>query len=377
MNRGLLVAVLCLLALAGGAAVLFTPTTGKESKPKDEPRVIAVKRGPVQARVAETGTLEPARTIEIKAQFSGEIRQVYVAEGQPVAVNQPLVEVQQEPGQARQVAQLRASLEEERVNVDTAKLGLDRMTSLLEKGFVSQKEMEAAEQTYKVAQVRQELAERQLLLALGGNRELYDRYLEKDLSAGGLEKFVVLSPTAGTILEVKVHRGEIITSGTATFGGGTVLMTIADLKQMIVKAKINEVNIGRVKIGQPVEVRLDALPNRVFQGRVTAIAPKGEKVNSIVTYQVVIEIDNKDNALRPLMTANVDILTDILPNVIALPLEALRTEDGDDIVYVMTNGGRLARKVRVGLRTESKAVIVHGLQEGETVVIPSFADTPS
>ncbi len=377
MNRGLLVAVLCLLALAGGAAVLFTPTTGKESKPKDEPRVIAVKRGPVQARVAETGTLEPARTIEIKAQFSGEIRQVYVAEGQPVAVNQPLVEVQQEPGQARQVAQLRASLEEERVNVDTAKLGLDRMTSLLEKGFVSQKEMEAAEQTYKVAQVRQELAERQLLLALGGNRELYDRYLEKDLSAGGLEKFVVLSPTAGTILEVKVHRGEIITSGTATFGGGTVLMTIADLKQMIVKAKINEVNIGRVKIGQPVEVRLDVLPNRVFQGRVTAIAPKGEKVNSIVTYQVVIEIDNKDNALRPLMTANVDILTDILPNVIALPLEALRTEDGDDIVYVMTNGGRLARKVRVGLRTESKAVIVHGLQEGETVVIPSFADTPS
>ncbi len=377
MNRGLLVAVLCLLALAGGAAVLFTPTTGKESKPKDEPRVIAVKRGPVQARVAETGTLEPARTIEIKAQFSGEIRQVYVAEGQPVAVNQPLVEVQQEPGQARQVAQLRASLEEERVNVDTAKLGLDRMTSLLEKGFVSQKEMEAAEQTYKVAQVRQELAERQLLLALGGNRELYDRYLEKDLSAGGLEKFVVLSPTAGTILEVKVHRGEIITSGTATFGGGTVLMTIADLKQMIVKAKINEVNIGRVKIGQPVEVRLDALPNRVFQGRVTAIAPKGEKVNSIVTYQVVIEIDNKDNALRPLMTANVDILTDILPNVIALPLEALRTEDGDDIVYVMTNGGRLARKVRVGLRTESKAVIVHGLQEGETVVIPSFADTSS
>ncbi len=377
MNRGLLVAVLCLLALAGGAAVLFTPTTGKESKPKDEPRVIAVKRGPVQARVAETGTLEPARTIEIKAQFSGEIRQVYVAEGQPVAVNQPLVEVQQEPGQARQVAQLRASLEEERVNVENAKLGLDRMKSLLEKGFVSQKEMEAAEQTYKVAQVRQELAERQLLLALGGNRELYERYLEKEFSTGGLEKFVVLSPTAGTILEVKVHRGEIITSGTATFGGGTVLMTIADLKQMIVKAKINEVNIGRVKVGQPVEVRLDALPNRVFQGQVTAIAPKGEKVNSIVTYQVIIEIDNKDNALRPLMTANVDILTDILPNVIALPLEALRTEEGDDIVYVMTNGGRLARKVRVGLRTESKAVIVHGLQEGETVVIPSFADTSS
>lgn len=377
MNRWLVITVLGLMALAGGAALLLAPTTGKESKPKDEPRVIAVKRGPIQARVAETGTLEPARTLEIKSQFSGEIRQMYVTEGQEVEVNQPLVEVQQEPGQARQIAQVRASLEEERVNVQNAKLALDRMKSLLDRGFVSRQDMEAAEKTYKVALVRQELAERQLLLALGENRELYRRYLERELSAGGLEKFVVQSPTAGTVLEVKVHGGELITSGTTTFGGGTVLMTIADLTRMIVKAKINEVNIGRVKVGQPVEVRLDALPDRVFHGQVAAIAPKGEKANSIVTYEVVIEIENKDKALRPLMTANVDILTDVLQDVIALPLEALRTENGDDLVYILTDKGRLARKVRVGLRTESKAVIVHGLQEGETVVIPSLAETKS
>lgn len=77
------------------------------------------------------------------------------------------------------------------------------------------------------------------------------------------------------------------------------------------------------------------------------------------------------------MTANVDILTDVLKDVIAIPLEALRTEHGDDMVYVMANGGRLARKIRVGLRTESLAVIVHGLQEGDTVVIPSFSEKPS
>ncbi|MGH7255720.1 MAG: efflux RND transporter periplasmic adaptor subunit [Nitrospirales bacterium] len=375
MRRSLLIAFLCLAALAGGAALLFTPTTGKESKPKDEARVIAVKRGAIQAKVAETGTLEPARTIEIKSQFSGEVQQLLVAEGQEVAVDQPLAVIQQEPNQARQVAQKRAELEQERVNLENARLELNRMKSLLEKGFVSQKDLEAAEKTYRLAKVREELAQRELLLSLGGNQELYNRYLERELSSAGLEKFVVKSPTSGTVLEVMVSSGELITSGTGTFGGGSVLMTIADLSRMIVKANINEVNIGRIQVGQDAESRLDALPDRIFYGEVAAIAPKGEKVNSIVTYQVIIEIDNKDQMLRPLMTANVDILTDVLDNVIVLPLEALRTKDGDDIVYVMTENGRLERKVRVGLRTESKAVIVHGLSEGETIVIPSFTDT--
>jgi HlyD family secretion protein len=377
MRRGLLAALLSILALAGAGIVLFSPTTGKESKPKDEPRIIAVRRGAFQARVAETGTLEPLRTIEIKSQVSGEVRRIHVTEGQVVATKQPLAVIQQEPSQARQVAQVRAALEEERVNVEQARLALSRMETLLQQGFVSTKELEAAQQDLKRTKVRQALAERQLLLALGGNRDLYDQYLQHPLTADRLIEFLVLSPSAGTILEKKVHPGEIITSGTATFGGGTVLMTLADLNTMVVKAKINEVNIGRVVVGQPVEVHLDAVPGRTFRGTVTAISPRGEKINSIVTYQVTIEIDNKDNTLRPQMTANVDILTKVMQGVIAIPLEALRSENGDDVVYVMANGGRLSRKVRVGLRTESHAVIVHGLEEGETLLIPSFTDRAS
>jgi HlyD family secretion protein len=377
MRRALLAAFLGILALVGAGISFFTPTTGKETKSPEEPRIIAVKRGTFQTRVAETGTLEPLRTIEIKSQVSGEVRRLHVIEGQVVTAKQPLAVIQQEPSQARQVAQVRATLEEERVNVEQALLGLTRMESLLQQGFVSKKELEMAQQDLKRAKVRRALAERQLLLALGGNHDLYDQYLQHPITADRLIEFMVLSPSTGTILERKVQPGEIITSGTATFGGGTILMTLADLTTMVVKAKINEVNISRVTVGQPVEVRLDALPGRVFHGTVTAISPRGEKVNSIVTYQVTIEIDNKDNALRPQMTANVDILTNVLQDVIAIPLEALRSENGDDLVYVLANGGRLPRKVRVGLRTESHAVVVHGLQEGETLVIPSFTERPS
>jgi len=378
MRRTLLLITLCISALAGAAGLLLSPTTGNESKSKDEqPRIVPVKRTTVQTRVAETGTMEPAHTIEIKSQVSGEVRRIHVTEGDLMAKDQALIVIQQEPGQARQVAQVRASLEEERVNEQHTKRALERMQNLLHEGFIASKEMEVAEQEYKRALVRRELAERQLLLALGGNRELYRRYLERDMKSDLLEEFVIQSPSAGTILELKVHAGELITSGTGTFGGGTVLMTLADLTTMIVKAKVNEVNIGRVAVGQPVDVRLDALPGRVFNGTVTAIAPQGEKINNIVYYQVKMEIDNKDSALRPLMTANVDIVTNELKNVIAIPLEALRTEQGDDMVYLMANGGRLPRKVRVGLRTESQAIIMYGLEEGDIVVIPSIADKSS
>lgn len=377
LKRGTVIVGLCLAALAAGGSLFFSPTTGKESRPNDEPRIIAVKKTSIQARVSETGTLEPARTLEIKSQVSGEVKELFVSEGQFVAPGERLAVIQQEPTEARQVAQVRAALEEERVNLAQARRDLTRMKALLKKGFVSRQDVETIQQNFQRAKVRRDLAQRQLLLALGGNQELYRRYLKRDLSSENLEEFVISAPAAGTVLELKAQVGELITSGTATVGGGTVLMTLADLTRMVVTAKINEVNIGRVAVGQPVEVRLDALPGKVFSGEVTAISPRGEKTDSIVTYEVKLDLENKEQQLRPLMTANVDILTNVLPDVIALPLEALRLENGDDMVYVMSNGGRVPRKVRVGLRTESQAVIVHGLQEGETVVIPSFTEKAS
>ncbi len=372
MKRTAVIGALSLAALTAGGSLFFSATTGKESVPTDEPRIIAVKRTTIQTRVSETGTLEPARTLEIKSQVSGEVRRLHVEEGHRVEAGRPLVVIQQEPSEARQVAQIRATLEEQRVTLARAQRDLARLRSLLDKGYISEQDLEAADENVQHAKVRRDLAKRQLWLALGGNEQLYRQYLERDLSSDDLEEFVIMAPAAGTVLELNVEPGELITSGTATVGGGTVLMTLADLTRMVVQAKINEVNISRVAVGQPVEVRLDALPDTTFDGTVTAIAPQGEKEESIVTYEVRIEMQNEHQQLRPLMTANVDILTEVLPDVITLPLEALRVENGDDIVFVLTNGGRLARRVRVGLRTESHAVIAHGLEEGETVIIPSF-----
>lgn len=149
-------------------------------------------------------------------------------------------------------------------------------------------------------------------------------------------------------------------------------MQLADLSKMVAKAKVNEVNIARVGVGQVVTVKLDALLGKVFEGRVTSIAPQGVKDKSIVTYEVIIEVDNTELSLRPMMTANVDIATETMEKVLTIPLETLQSEQGDDIVYLNQEGKKVRRKVRVALRTDIEAVISDGLQEGDQVIIPTF-----
>lgn len=362
---------LCLLTGAG--LYISYPMWQQESQETKPVSTVTVTRSTLQTRVSETGTIQPSKTIEIKSQFSGEVAQLFVKSGKFVRKGELLAIIRQESSQARQVAQLRAGIQEERLNVNTARREWIRSQSLFKKGFIAQQELELAERDYQKTLVRLELAERQLLLALGGNKELFKRYQESSSQSTRPEEFQVRSPTDGTILEILVNAGEIITSGTATFGGGTVLMKLADLSRMVVKAKINEVNIPRVIVNQEVEIRLDALPGQHFKGRVTSIAAQGIKEDNIVTYDVTIAIQDSNRALKPMLTANVDIVTQRLEDVLTVPLEVLKVKNGDDVVDVFSQGKTQTRKVRVAFRTDTEAVITKGLREHDQVVIPEYS----
>ena len=372
MTRKVLLAVVALIIATGIGLYAYLPALQSDSSEKQPPATVEVLRSSIDTRVSETGTIQPSKTIEIKSQFSGEVAQLFVSNGQAVKKDELLAIIRQESSQARQVAQLRAGIQEERLNVTTAQREWVRTQSLYRKGFVAQQALETSEDAYQRALVRLELAERQLLLALGGDEELFKRYQENSTQSTRPEEFQVRSPTDGTVLEILVNAGEIITSGTATFGGGTVLMKVADLSRMIVKAKINEVNIPRVAVGQDVDIRLDALPGQVFKGRVAAIAAQGVKEENIVTYDVTIAITETNKALKPMLTANVDIVTKRLDDVLTIPLEVLQVKNGDDVVEVLTNGTQKSQKVRVAFRTDTQAVITKGLNEHDQVVIPTF-----
>jgi HlyD family secretion protein len=372
MTRKVLLISVVLIIITGVGLYAYLPVLESDSSKKKPPATVEVVRSSIDTRVSETGTIQPSKTIEIKSQFSGEVAQLFVSDGTPVKKGELLAIIRQESSQARQVAQLRAGIQEEHLNVNTAQREWVRSQALFEKGFIAQQALETSENVFQRALVRLELAERQLLLALGGNEELFNRYKESSTQSSRPEEFQVRSPTDGSVLEILVNPGEIITSGTATFGGGTILMKLADLSRMIVTAKINEVNIPRVAVDQNVDIRLDALPGQAFKGRVTAIATQGVKEENIVTYDVTIAITEPNDALKPMLTANVDIVTTRLDDVLMIPLEVLQVKKGDDVVDVLINGTPKRQKVRVAFRTDTQAVITKGLKEHDQVVIPTF-----
>jgi HlyD family secretion protein len=372
MTRKVLLTGVVLIVITGIGLYAYLPVLQSDSSKKEPPATVEVVRSSIDTRVSETGTIQPSKTIEIKSQFSGEVAQLFVSNGTPVKKGELLAIIRQESSQARQVAQLRAGIQEEHLNVNTAQREWVRSQALFKKGFIAQQALETSENVFQRALVRLELAERQLLLALGGNKELFNRYKESSTQSSRPEEFQVRSPTDGSVLEILVNPGEIITSGTATFGGGTILMKLADLSRMIVTAKINEVNIPRVAVDQNVDIRLDALPGQAFKGRVTAIATQGVKEENIVTYDVTIAITEPNEALKPMLTANVDIVTKRLDDVLMIPLEVLQVKKGDDVVDVLINGTPKMQKVRVAFRTDTQAVITKGLKEHDQVVIPTF-----
>lgn len=343
----------------------------KNGRPVADEELLLVKRGDVIAKATETGSLEPVNVVEIKSEQAGEVKKLFIQGGDTIKAGQPLATIQQESNQARRVAEARASIEQEKLNLVEAEREYNRMKELFEKDFIARKELENAEKARENAKIKYDLSKRQLLLTLGGNKALFEKYLKQPLTTDQTDDFTIYSPLSGRVLQVDVSEGEIVSSGTSTVTGGTALMRIADLSKMWVKTKINEVNIGQIQEGQPVEIRLDAIPDQVYQGRVVKVSPIGEKNNNVVTYEVTIEIANSDRRLMPSMTANVDIITQVAKNVLYLPLIALTETDGKTAVMRKEpTGATQAQPVRIGLKNETVAVIAEGLNEGDQIVLP-------
>jgi len=366
--------------LAGGLFIFYS--RGNSAKDGDAERMAVVKRGDIILKVIETGSVEPATVIELKSEQSGQIKQLFVNAGDRVTRSQPLAVIQQEAAQAQMAAQYRADLEREQLTLKEAERQLNRNRALLEKGFLSKQDVETSQKDVETAKIRYELARRQLKLALGGDDQALERYLSHPLQSDHLEEFTVTSPVEGSVITIDVEKGETINSVSSTVTGGTVLMKLADLSRLVVKTKINEVNIERVKPEQPVEIRLDAIPGKVYHGTVGLIAPQGVRTDNIVTYEVTIPLTDADAGLRPSMTANIDILTGTLHQALSLPVEAIDHQSGHDYVWLQTGTTPTKRPVTVSQRTETEAILLDQptagsppLHEGDQVVIPKAASS--
>ncbi|MFN7162881.1 MAG: efflux RND transporter periplasmic adaptor subunit, partial [Fimbriimonadales bacterium] len=276
-------------------------------------------------------------------------------------------------------------LQNAQAQVESAQAELERARANAVQDELKRQALEAAQTELQNARLRlREIEMRQLELkqARASERQAVSNYQNLMIQ---LAETDVRAPIRGVVTRRYREVGELVMSGTTGFGEGTPILQVADLSQMRVRLNLNELDVAKVRVGMPVEITVDALPDRKFKGVVRKIAPAAQNSGQntalgVVKFAVEVYLNQTDDALRPGMTARCRIFVQRKANVLRLPLEAIGKEDNREYVLRIVpnqtepDGKPKTEKVfvKIGLRNASHAEILEGLREGEKVLKPRF-----
>ena len=330
-----------------------------------------VDRGPITAIVTATGTVNPVVSVLVGSQVSGKIAKLFVDFNSVVTQGQPLAQIDQLPFQSR-VDQARAAVKSSQGNVAKAKnlaaqrkLERDRMSRLLKQGFVSQADFDLAATNYRDAEANVEVMQAQLDQA------------QATLSSAELDLgyTTISSPVNGIVVSRNVDVGQTVA---ASFQTPTLFVIAQDLTQMQVNTNVSESDIGGVADGKAAHFRVDAYPKHFFEGTVTQVRNAPISVQNVVTYDVVITVDNRDLKLKPGMTANVTIVTAKKESPLRVPNGALRfrmpnvpVDKKVSQVWVLDQENKVHQAgVTAGIADSLFTEVVEGpIREGDRVIL--------
>ena len=308
-----LIGIVTVLAIIGaGTWYWWTDRT-----PPVHYKTALVDRGPITSIVTATGTVNPVVSVQVGSQISGKITQLMADFNSVVTKGQVLATIDPQPFQAK-VSQARAALKSGRGNlakaknmVNQRKLELDRMATLLRQQFVSQADLDLAATNFRDAQAQVEVAQAQVDQAVA-------TLASAELDLGYT---MIYSPVNGIVVSRNVDVGQTVA---ASFQTPTLFVIAQNLTQMQVDTNVSESDIGGVAEGKPANFRVDAYPKQFFEGTVTQVRNAPISIQNVVTYDVVITVDNRELKLKPGMTANVTIVTAKKDNPLRVPNGALR-----------------------------------------------------
>ena len=276
-----------------------------------------VDRGPITSIVTATGTVNPVMSVLVGSQVSGKIAKLFVDFNAVVKQGQPLAQIDPLPFQSR-VNQARAAVKSATGSLAKAnnmaaqrKRERDRMAALRTQAFVSQADLDLADTNYRDAAAQIEVAQAQVDQA------------QATLASAELDLgyTTIYSPVNGIVISRTVDIGQTVV---ASFQTPTLFVIAQDLMKMQVNANVSESDIGGVAEGKTASFRVDAYPKHFFDGTVTQVRNAPISIQNVVTYDVVITVDNKDLKLKPGMTANVTIVTAKKESPLRVPNGALR-----------------------------------------------------
>jgi HlyD family secretion protein len=380
MKKKIIVAVLIVIALAALAGLVFP-----RKPPLSDYRTAKVERGEIVSSVSATGTLAAVVTVQVGTQVSGTISKLYVdfnskvKKGQVIAQIDPALFIAKVAETKGLYLNAQANLEKAKTDLADAKRTLERSRQLIKDGIIAQSDFDTAETKYQQTVAALKAAEG----SVSQNRGTYSQ------AKTNLDYATITSPVDGIVVSRNVDVGQTVA---ASFQTPTLFTIAQDLTKMEIDTSVDEADISRVQVGQPVSFTVDSYPDAHFGGKVTQIRNAPIINQNVVTYVVVIGVDNKDLKLKPGMTANVTIETARRDNVLKIPSAALRFKpkaekeaktkstggsghaakrEPSQVVYILGPEGTPAQvQVTTGISNNGQVELAAGnLKENDEVIV--------
>ena len=358
-----------------------------------------VTRGEVLRKVSASGKVRALNTIKVGTEVSGQVTKVYVDFNSPVKAGQVLAEIDSTRVRARvqqseaQVALARAGLQQTVANVARSQSELEiqqrdfaRQKALADRGFVSKAGLDLAQSKLNSARNALQVA---LAQTQSGNAQIRQGTAELSSAQLDLNRTVIIAPASGVIINKLVEPG---TTVAASFQTPNLFEIAADTTKMQVEASVDEADIGQIVEGQNVTFTVDSYPDDVFRAKVRQVRKAPVETQNVVSYLVIIDVNNADGKLLPGMTANVEIITGAKTNVLRVPTNALRfrpklagraepkeekpsapakKETPKPTLYLAgTDLYRPVRKqVQIGLQGDDYTEVTSGIKAGDKILI--------
>lgn len=351
-------------------SVLISIITKVENKPKYELK--QVEKREIIETVEASGIINPVKTVSIGSQVSGMIKDIYVDFNSQVKQGQLLAQIDPSLFQA-QVDKARGDLGAAKANYQQTKsmviydeANYKRYKELYKKRYVAKNDLDLAEATYKA-----DLAK---LHSMGALISQTAATLQNNLT--NLRYTRIISPVNGVVVSRAVDVGQTVA---ASFQTPTLFTVAQDLTKMQIEVSVSEADIGKVKVGQKVDYTLDGYPNETFKGKIIQVRISPTTVSNVVTYTVIVGVDNDDGKLKPGMSANVSIITNKKEDSLCVDNAAMRftpieitkgkkfKEQG---IWILKNKKPTRINIKTGITdSDFTEIISNEIKEGDEVII--------
>jgi len=296
----------------------------------------------------------------VKSQISGVVRTLFVEAGDFVKAGAPLLEVKPNPT-PMELAEASRQVELREVELENMERDVKRKRELRDRDFITQEELELSERQFEQARIQVQMARERVALLETGRVKIADRNIEG----------VIRSPIDGFVLETRVESGDPVVP-LSNFQEGTVLITMAEMSDLIFRGTVDEIDVGKLQEGMPAAIKIGALPDARVAGDVYSISLKARNDDNATVFPIEVRLTSLDGAkLRAGYSANADIIIDRRDDVLVIPERLVRREDGVARVTVLIEPGVTEeREIVTGLSDALHIEVVSGLEEGDMVVEP-------